>query len=174
MFSFWNHFTGHSQRVSLKNFGFKAVCILTKHQISEEHGHDVRLLENARDRQGLPYIMKLMQLTQYPARREIFRDLMEKHNLDLNVHCETTDESIIYTLIKDFDYETLKLVLKIAKQNKVLLRLNYHNKDGISPLGVALQKYEVFPLGLLIGIVNVLHFGIWVLWNSTNLRFDRR
>ena len=110
--------------------------------ISKSYGKDVRLLKYARDNQGVPYIMKLMQLSAYNDRRKIFRSLI-KHDFDLNIHDLTTNESIVYTLLRSYDYKNLKYIFRSYGAEKgVLIRLNYHNKDGISPLGIALKLYE--------------------------------
>ena len=86
--------------------------------------------------------MKLMMLTKYDNRRDIFRILIED-DFDLNITCLTTNESIVYTLIRNYDYKNLRYIFEhYGKNKRVLLRLNYHNKDGISPFGVALQQYS--------------------------------
>ncbi len=86
--------------------------------------------------------MKLMQLSHYKDRRQIFRDLID-YDFDLNIHDLTTNESIVYTLIRSFDYKNLRYIFTHYGKNKgVLIRMNYHNKDGISPLGLALKLYE--------------------------------
>eukprot|EP01083_Nonionella_stella_P170821 582191_1 len=111
-------------------------------KISKAQGQDVQLLEHSRDDEGLPYIMKLMKLTDIEERRSIFRDLIE-HDFDLNIHDLVTNESIVFTLIRTYDYKNLKYLFEHYSSNKgVLLRVNYHNKDGMSPLGVALTLFQ--------------------------------
>eukprot|EP01084_Bolivina_argentea_P157332 274182_1 len=110
--------------------------------MSQNYDKDPRLLEFSRDDQGMPYIMKLMQLSHYNQRRNIFRKLIE-HDFDLNIHDLTTNESVVYTLIRSYDYKNLRYIFtNYGKDKGVLIRLNYHNKDGISPLGLALKLYE--------------------------------
>ncbi len=53
--------------------------------------------------------MKLMELSHYKARRMIFRELIE-HDFDLNIHDLTTNESVVYTLIRSYDYKNLRYI----------------------------------------------------------------
>eukprot|EP01084_Bolivina_argentea_P100642 180636_1 len=104
-------------------------------EMSVKYKRDIRILQHSRDDQGLPYIMKLMQLTQYKDRQKVFQSLIQNNDFDLNIYDLITNESVIYTLIRTFDYENLEYIFNQYGKNKgVLIRLNYHNKDGISPL----------------------------------------
>lgn len=91
---------------------------------------------------GMPYLMKLMNLTKYPQSRTIF-EILIKYDFNLNLHDLQTGESIVFTLIRGFDYRILNLLFSQYSANKgVRIDLNYYNKDGISPLAVALQLFS--------------------------------
>eukprot|EP01083_Nonionella_stella_P043236 116652_1 len=97
-----------------------------------------------RNAQGRPLIMVFADLKLRPARvqsRMMYRLL--QYDLDVNLTDVATGESLIFSLLRSFDYSTIRYLLtRYCEGKKIKINLNYYNKNGVSPLYVALQSYN--------------------------------
>ena len=101
--------------------------------------HDPRLIAYARDIHGVPYLQTWYNVM--PQQLGQMIELLES-GMDVNVKNQNK-ESIIFAILRNFDYLTLRYILtRYAISKKVDIHLNYFNRSGISPL---CQALELFP-----------------------------
>ena len=101
--------------------------------------HDPRLVAYARDIHEVPYLHSWYSIMPQQISQTI--ELLES-GMDANIKNENK-ESIIFLVLRNFDYVTLRYMLtRYAVSKKVDIHLNYLNRSGISPL---CQALELFP-----------------------------
>ena len=104
---------------------------------------DCRLLEHACDARGRPYLMTFCDFN-LPTRIHCLMmfELLEC-DLDINLVDYASGESVIFPLLRKYDYVTLRYLLTRHKEaKKIAIFLNYYNNQGISPLYLALSLYR--------------------------------
>ena len=104
---------------------------------------DCRLLEHACDARGTPYLMTFCDFD-LPTRIHCLMmfELLEC-DLDINLVDYASGETVIFSLLRKYDYITLRYLLTRHKETKkIAIFLNYYNNQGISPLYLALSLYR--------------------------------
>eukprot|EP01083_Nonionella_stella_P142207 439554_1 len=113
-------------------------------QMSKKMDKDCRLFQHARNAQGRPLLMVFADLALDPP--EIQSKMMYRllqYDLDVNLTDVASGESLIFSLLRHFDYSTIRYLLtRYCEGKKIKINLNYYNKNGLSPLYVALQSYR--------------------------------
>ena len=104
---------------------------------------DCRLLEHACDARGRPYLMTFCDFD-LPTRIHCLMmfELLEC-DLDINLVEYASGETVFFSLLRKYDYVTLRYLLTRHKEmKKIAIFLNYYNNRGISPLYLALSLYR--------------------------------
>ena len=113
--------------------------------MSRKLGIDITSTSHARDATGSPYLSKAVKLGTYLSnisKFEVMKKLF-KEDFDVNLHDLTTGETLIYDLLRNFDKQSIEYLFDTIKfEKKLRIYLNYYNKNGLSPLGVALNLYK--------------------------------
>ena len=103
--------------------------------ISSSQGNDIRLLSKTRDIFGKPYLHNIFNYQSvFDETKEIFYSFIKK---DFDVNCSDINngETVVYSLIKKFDFKSINFIFHIFnKFKKEKIFLNCFNNDGYSPL----------------------------------------
>eukprot|EP01084_Bolivina_argentea_P296727 511082_1 len=113
-------------------------------EMSSKMDKDCRLFKHARNSVGRPLLMAFCDLGLKP--NSIQSQMMYKvlqFGLDVNLTDVSTGESLIFSLLRNFDYSSIRYLLtRYCEEQKIKINLNYYNKNGICPLYAALELYN--------------------------------
>ena len=110
---------------------------------SKKGNQDPTKIEHARDSQGYPYLTKVAMLQLEPKLNFVVMQQLIQEPFDLNLKDTKNGETVIFSLIRNFDLQTLKHLFGVVKyEKKIEIFVNYYNKHGQSPLLVALELYK--------------------------------
>eukprot|EP01083_Nonionella_stella_P044270 119260_1 len=99
--------------------------------------NDPRLSSFCRDYNDRPLLIS-MYMTQYDEDNSMLISFLD-NDCPINLK-DSNDETIIYHMIRNYDYNALNIVFqKLNQNNTEINNLNTYNKAGISPLYLALQ-----------------------------------
>ena len=111
--------------------------------ISTQRGQNPTNIEYARHSRGSPWLSILIRLqADNPNLNFIIMKQILSKNFDLNLDSTRTGETILFHLIRIFDVKSLKYVFNSTKsKNRININANYFNKNGQTPLFVALELH---------------------------------
>ena len=111
---------------------------------SIQRGQNPTSIKFARHSRGSPWLSILIRLqADNPDLNFIIMKQILTKNFDLNLHSTRSGETILFHLIRIFDIKSLKYVFNSVKaENGININTNYFNKNGQTPLFVALELYK--------------------------------